>query len=62
VFCAGLFRFIAHPHGWRVPGAASADYSAEFGRAGGAVVNVITRRGTNDFHGSIYDVINVSST
>jgi hypothetical protein len=34
------------------------DYSAEFGRAGGAVVNVITRRGTNDFHGSIYDVIN----
>jgi hypothetical protein len=37
------------------------DYSAEFGRAGGAVVNVITRRGTNDFHGSVYDVINNSA-
>src|SRR5690242_5602537 len=33
------------------------DYSSEFGRAGGAVVNVITRSGNNDFHGSVYDVI-----
>src|SRR5215204_98884 len=33
------------------------DYSAEYGRAGGAVVNVITRSGTNEFHGSVYDVI-----
>jgi hypothetical protein len=39
----------------------SSDYSAEFGRAGGAVVNVITRSGTNDFHGSIYDVISSSA-
>jgi hypothetical protein len=35
----------------------SSDYSAEYGRAGGAVVNVITRSGTNDYHGSVYDVI-----
>src|SRR5215203_103597 len=35
----------------------NSDYSAEYGRAGGAVVNVITKSGTNDFHGSVYDVI-----
>jgi hypothetical protein len=35
----------------------NSDYSAEYGRAGGAVVNVITRSGTNEFHGSVYDVI-----
>lgn len=35
----------------------TSDYSAEYGRAGGAVVNVITRSGTNTFHGSVYDVI-----
>lgn len=35
----------------------NSDYSAEYGRAGGAVVNVITRSGTNKFHGSVYDVI-----
>src|SRR3954447_13194215 len=29
------------------------NYDAEYGRAGGAVVNTITRSGTNDFHGSL---------
>src|SRR4029078_13476373 len=37
------------------------DYSAEFGRAGGAVVNIVTRNGSNEFHGSAYDVINNSA-
>ena len=37
------------------------DFSAEFGRAGGAVVNVITRSGSNEFHGSGYDIIQNSA-
>lgn len=32
-------------------------YSAEFGRAGGAVILVQTKSGTNDFHGDMYDFI-----
>lgn len=30
--------------------------SAEFGRSGGAVVNLITKAGTNSFHGSVWDL------
>lgn len=31
------------------------DYSAEVGRTAGGVVNVITKSGTNNFHGSVYE-------
>src|ERR1700730_447622 len=30
-------------------------YSAEVGRAGGAVVNLLTKSGSNDFHGGLYE-------
>ena len=33
------------------------NYSAEYGRASGAVINVSTRRGTNQFHGKVYDYL-----
>lgn len=32
----------------------SSNYSAEYGRAMGGVVNTVTRSGTNDFHGTLY--------
>ena len=33
----------------------TSNYDAEFGGAGGAVVNIITRGGTNQFHGSLFE-------
>src|SRR5206468_8924919 len=33
------------------------NYSAEYGRASGAIVNVVTKSGTNAFHGDVFEFL-----
>ena len=39
----------------------TSNYTAEFGRAGGAVTNVILKSGANDFHGAAYEFNRISA-
>jgi len=40
---------------------ASSNFSAEYGRASGGVINVVTKSGTNNFHGSVYEFNRLSA-
>ena len=37
-------------------------FGAEYGRALGGIVNIVTKSGSNDFHGSIYDYLQNNAT
>jgi outer membrane receptor protein involved in Fe transport len=39
----------------------TSNFTAEFGRASGGVVNLATKSGTNEFHGSAYEYNRVSA-
>lgn len=49
---AGQALRIANPGSIAEVNVQTANYDAEYGRAGGAVVNVVTRSGSNDMHGT----------
>ena len=49
---AGQAFQITNPDAVQEVAVQTSNYDSEYGRAGGAVVNVITKSGTNDFHGT----------
>ncbi len=50
---AGQALQITNPDSVQEVAVQTSNYDAEYGRAGGAVVNLITRNGTNEFHGTV---------
>ena len=40
----------------------NSSFGAEYGRALGGIVNIVTKSGTNDFHGSVYDYLQNDAT
>jgi outer membrane receptor protein involved in Fe transport len=50
---AGQGLQITNPDAVQEVSVQTSNYDAEFGRAGGGVINVITRAGTNSYHGTL---------
>jgi hypothetical protein len=50
---AGQGFQITNPDAVQEVSVQTSNFDAEFGRAGGAVINIITKSGTNDFHGTV---------
>jgi hypothetical protein len=50
----GLTIYIPPAEAIQEVNVSTSNFNAEFGRAGGAVLNVVTRGGTNEFHGSAF--------
>jgi Carboxypeptidase regulatory-like domain/TonB-dependent Receptor Plug Domain len=57
----GLSIYLPNPEVVQEVHITTSNYSAEFGRVGGAVVNVVTRSGTNQFHGSLWEFNRVAA-
>src|ERR1043165_508972 len=50
---AGQGFQITNPDAVQEVSVQTSNFDAEYGRAGGAIVNIITKSGTNDFHGTV---------
>jgi hypothetical protein len=57
----GLSVYLPNPELVQEVHVTTSNYGAEFGRVGGAVVNVVTRSGTNEFHGSLWEFNRVAA-
>lgn len=57
----GLSIYLPNPEVVQEVHVTTSNYSAEFGRVAGAVVNTITRSGTNQFHGSAWEFNRVAA-
>src|SRR4030095_11736639 len=57
---AGQAFQITNPDAVQEVSVQTSNYDAEFGRAGGAVVNTITRSGSDDFHGTLAYLFDVT--
>lgn len=57
----GLSIYLPNPEVVQEVHVSTSNYSAEFGRVGGAVVNIVTRSGTNQLHGSLWEFNRVAA-